>query len=62
MSREKIRVHPEGTPHPTEHSFEELLRRIVNVPRSEVDKHMAIDAALRKKAKRRISRKPNRQA
>ena len=52
MSRGKIRVHPEGTPHPTEHTFEGLLKRIVSVPRAEVDKHIAAEAR-RKKRKRR---------
>jgi hypothetical protein len=51
MSRAKVRVHPHGTPHPTEHSFEELLKRIVSVPRHEVDKHMA--AELRKKKRKK---------
>ena len=52
MSRAKIRVHPEGAPHPTEHTFEELLRRIVTIPRAEVNKRMA-DEQRRKKRKRR---------
>jgi hypothetical protein len=51
MSRGKVRVHPEGTPHPTEHSFEELLRRIVEVPRHEVDKHIAQEQRRKKKRK-----------
>jgi hypothetical protein len=53
MSRGKLRVHPEGTPHPTEHTFEELLKRIVSVPRKEVDKHMAEQRRHKKKRKKR---------
>ena len=53
MSRGKVRVHPEGSPHPTEHSFEELLKRIVNVPRAEVDKHMTYEQRRKKKHKGR---------
>ena len=49
MSRGKIRVHPEGAPHPTEHTFEELLRRIVTVPRREVDKHMTEERRRKKR-------------
>lgn len=52
MSRAKVRVHPEGTPHQTEHTFEELLKRIVSVPRAEVDKHMAEER--RKKRRKRL--------
>lgn len=52
MSRAKIKVHPEGTPHPTEHTFEGLLRRIVTVPRAEVDKHMAGERRAKKRKKR----------
>ncbi len=44
-----MRVHPHGTPHPTEHTFEELLRRIVSVPRTEVDKHMAEERKQKKR-------------
>jgi hypothetical protein len=57
MSRGKIQVHPEGTPHPTEHTFEELLKRIVSVPRKEVDKHMATEQRHKKKRKEQRSGK-----
>jgi hypothetical protein len=52
MSRGKIRVHPHGSPHPTEHTFEELLKRIVSVPRKEVDRHMADERKHKKERKR----------
>jgi hypothetical protein len=57
MSRAKVQVHPEGTPHPTEHTFEELLKRIVSVPRAEVDKHMAKERRLKTKRRERRSAK-----
>ena len=57
MSRGKIRVHPEGTPHPTEHTFEELLKRIVSVPRREVDKHIAKERRLKIRRRERRSAK-----
>lgn len=49
MSRAKVQVHPEGTPHPTEQTFEELLKRIVSVPRAEVDKHMEKERRAKRK-------------
>ena len=57
MSRAKMAVHPPGTPHPTEHSFEELLKRIVSVPRTEVDKHLKKERRLKKRAAERRSGK-----
>lgn len=53
MSRAKVRVHPPGSPHPTEHTFEGLLKRIVSVPRHEVDKHMAAQQRKKKRAKKK---------